>query len=310
MFLRVRTVALNAYRESVRARILLGLSGVAFFVSAFSLVIGSFTLTSAARVVSDIGTASISLFSVAVAIVIGATSLHRELEQKTIFPILARPIGRGEYIIGKYLGVLLTIIVFVAADCGLVLSLTSVLAGRSALLVLGVSLGLFALLLLAAWRSVWARTYGIIVWAFSFLIAGTLLAAVDPLEQRMVLTSGFLTVLEVSVVTGFATLLASFSSPFLSSLLTIGIWIIGRSADSFDRFPKRYFGEAIASAAKLLGRAWPNLQLFVPPRPLLTGESADVDRTAYLLGCVGTSVGWTAAFLALAIVVFKRRDFL
>src|SRR6185369_13900886 len=116
MLLRVLAVALNTYRESVRARILLGLAGVAFAVAFYSLIVGAYTLKYAPQVVSDLGAASISLFSVAVAIVIGATSLHRELEQKTLFPILARPVRRAEYLVGKYLGTLLTIAVFIMAD--------------------------------------------------------------------------------------------------------------------------------------------------------------------------------------------------
>ena len=91
---RVGAIALNTYRESVRARILIGLAGVALAVSLYSLVVGAYTLRNAPRVVSDIGTAAISAFGIIVAVVIGATSLHRELDQKTIFPILARPIAR------------------------------------------------------------------------------------------------------------------------------------------------------------------------------------------------------------------------
>src|SRR5271170_1157913 len=143
---RVVAIALNTYRESLRARILLGLAGVSFAVAFYSIVVGSYTLRNASRVVSDLGAASISIFSIAVAIVIGATSLHRELEQKTIFPILARPIRRGEYLIGKYLGTMLTIAVFVMADAALVLLLCAVLAGRSPNLVIGVGLGSVALL--------------------------------------------------------------------------------------------------------------------------------------------------------------------
>src|SRR4051812_45444688 len=131
MLLRVIAVALNTYRESVRARILLGLAGVAFAVAFYSLIVGAYTLKYAPRVVSDLGAASISIFSVAVAIIIGATSLHRELEQKTLFPILARPIGRGEYLAGKYLGTLLTIAVFIMADAGLVLLISAALVGRA-----------------------------------------------------------------------------------------------------------------------------------------------------------------------------------
>jgi len=310
MYLRVRTVALNAYRESVRARILLGLAGVAFAVSIFSLVIGSFTLNNAPRVLSDLGSASISLFSVAVAVVSGATSLYRELEQKTIFPILARPIGRGEYVVGKFLGIMLTIAVFIAADSGLVLSLCGILGGGNPLLIGGLSFALLACLGVAAYLSPWARTYGPIPWALAFLIVGAVFSANAPDERRLVLTSSFLALLEVSVVLAFATLLSAFSSPFLSALLTLGVWVIGRSSDALERFPPKFFGPEVAQAAKTLGKVVPNLQMFVPPRPLLTGEAADVDRASYLMLCAGTGLGWTVAVLALAVIVFRRRDFL
>jgi Cu-processing system permease protein len=310
MYLRVRTVALNAYRESVRARILLGLAGVAFAISVFSLVIGSFTLSNAPRVLSDLGSASISIFSVAVAVVSGATSLYRELEQKTIFPILARPIGRGEYVVGKFLGVMLTIAVFVAADSGLVLALCGILGGHNPAVVGGVCLALAGALGAFAYFSPWARTYGPIPWAVLLLLVGILFSANAPDERRLVLTSSLLALLEVSVVAAFATLLSAFSSPFLSALLTIGVWVIGRSSGSLEKFPVKFFGPEIAQAARVLGKVVPNLQMFVPPRPLLTGEAADVDRAHYLLLAAGTSLGWTVGVLALAVIVFRRRDFL
>ena len=310
MFLRIRTIALNAYRESVRARILLGLAGVAFAVSLFSIVIGSFTLDNGTRVVADIGAASISLFSIAVCVVIGATSLHRELEQKTIFPILARPLGRGEYVVGKFFGTLLTIAVFLAADTGLVLLLLAFLGERNELLVIGLPSLLTVGLGLAAWRIPWARTYGPIPWAVLMLVVGLFLADVAPTERRLVLTASTLALLEVSIVTACATMLSSFSSPFLSALLTLGVWVIGRNTDSFDRFPKKFFGTVISEGAKLLGKVWPNLQVYVPRRPLLTGEAVDVDRVQYLLMATGMSVAWSVVFLALAIVIFRKRDFL
>jgi ABC-type transport system involved in multi-copper enzyme maturation permease subunit len=310
VLLRVGTIAQNTYREAVRARILLGLAGVAFAVSLFSLVIGSFTLNNAPRVVTDLGTASISLFSVAVAVVIGATSLYRELEQKTIFPILARPIGRTEYIVGKYFGILLTLYVFIAADAGLVLSLAGGLAGKSVGAV-AAGLGLPLLALVAAairWPAV--RTYGPIPWAFAMLVVGAFLSDVSPDDRRMVLTATYLTMLEVAIVAAIATLFSSFSSPFLSALLTLGLWLVGRSSDSLDRFPEKFFGATVSHGAKLLGKIVPNLQLYVPPRPLLTGEAADVNRMQYLLFSTGVAVGWSVVMLVGASFVFKRRDFL
>ena len=108
MLARVGVVAFNAYREAVRARVLHGLFGLAIATAAYSLVVGAYASQSQMRVVSDLGAASISLYAVIVAIVLGATSLYRELEQKTIFPVLARPIRRAEYLVGKLLGTLLT----------------------------------------------------------------------------------------------------------------------------------------------------------------------------------------------------------
>ncbi len=312
MFGRVLAVALNTYRESVRARILLGLAGVAFAVALYSLVVGAFTLKNAARVVSDLGAASISIFSLAVAIIIGATSLHRELEQKTIFPILARPIRRGEYLVGKYLGTLLTIAVFVTANAGLVMLLEAVIARESSALVLrasiGATVGLALALALAAWRIPAARTYGPIPWAAAMLLAGSLLATPD--EQRVVLGSSLLTLLEIAIIAGYATLFSSFSTPFLSALLTLGVFLVGRSADSLAKLPARMFGDTGHALGVALSKVVPNLQIFVPPRPLLVGEAIDVKLGSYLGMASLTSLGWSVGLLAVAVLVFNERDFL
>jgi hypothetical protein len=66
----------------------------------------------------------------------------------------------------------------------------------------------------------------------------------------------------------------------------------------------------VSHGAKLLGKIVPNLQLYVPPRPLLTGEAADVNRMQYLLFSTGVAVGWSVVMLVGASFVFKRRDFL
>ncbi|MCK6588980.1 MAG: ABC transporter permease subunit, partial [Polyangiaceae bacterium] len=212
---RVLAIALNTYRESVRARILLGLAGVAFAVAIYSLIVGAFTLKAAPRVVSDLGAASISIFSIAVAVVIGGTSLHRELEQKTIFPILARPILRSEYLVGKYLGTLLTIAVFILADSGLVLLIGAALAGRPVGLVLGTGALTLAALAALAWRFPAARTFGFIPWAAAFCALGAFLASIAPEERRVVLGSSALAFLEVGIIAAVATLFSAFSTPFL-----------------------------------------------------------------------------------------------
>ena len=307
---RVLAIAFNTYRESVRARILLGLAGIAFAVAFYSLIVGAYTLKHAPRVVSDLGAASISMFSIAVAVIIGATSLHRELEQKTLFPILARPLGRSEYLLGKYLGTLLTIGVFIMADAGLVLLISSALADRPMELVIGSGLLTVVLLAGAMWKWPRSRTFGLIPWSVAILVLGTVLASGAGEERRVVLGGAMLAFFEVAIVTAIATLFSSFSTPFLSALLTLGIVIIGRSADSLSRFPVKTFGQPMHDFGVFLAHIAPNLHIFVPPRPLLTGEAIDAHLGPYL-GMAGLSaLAWSVGLLAVASLIFRRRDFL
>jgi Cu-processing system permease protein len=309
MLQRMFTVALNAYREAVRARVLLGLAGVGFAVAFYSMIVASFTLNDAPRVIADLGAASISIFSIAVAVLIGATALHRELEMKTILPLLARPIRRSEYLVGKYLGTMLVVCVFVLAEAGLVLMMSAALGGRSATLVGLIALGFAVALPLAAWRSQQWLTFAPIPWALALFAVGFLLASVAPAERSLLVASSVLTVLEVMIVAAVATLFSSFSTPFLSALLTVGLLIVGRSADSMARLPKKFFGEQLHEAGKLLAALVPNLHVYVPARPLLTGEAIEADLFVYLGQAGLMALGWTVGLLAVASFVFRRRDF-
>jgi hypothetical protein len=75
--LRIYAIALNTFREAVRDRILLGVVGLASGVLVFTLALGELSLDQQRRVVEDIGLASISLFSVLVAIFLGSSLLYK-----------------------------------------------------------------------------------------------------------------------------------------------------------------------------------------------------------------------------------------
>jgi Cu-processing system permease protein len=229
MLIRVGTIAYNTFREAVRARILHGLFAASLAATVYALVVGAYALKAELRVVSDLGAAATSVFAIVVAIVIGATSLYRELELKTIFPILARPIRRGEYLVGKLLGTVLTLAVFVAANAGVLLLAVSALGGRSIALVLGILGGAAALLGLGLWRLPSARTWLPIPWALSLFLIGFLLSGGAPDERRVIAASALLVVCEVSVVAAIATLFSSFSSPFLTAVFTLGLFVARRT---------------------------------------------------------------------------------
>jgi len=310
MLYRMTTVALNAYRESVRARVLLGLAFIGFALAFYSLVVGAYTLHDAPRVVSDLGAAGVSIFSTVVAVAICATTLHRELEQKTVLPILARPLRRSEYLVGKYAGAMLVVVVFIMADSGLVLMMCAALGGRSIALVLATGLTLLVGLIVAGWRSPAAATFGPIPWATAMLLGGAVLSAVVPYERSLVLSSAILSLCEVGIVAAIATFFASFSTPFLTTFFTVGMFILGRSADALGRLPAKFFGHAIHRAGEMLSVVVPNLQVYVPARPLLTGEAIEANVVHYVAMGAVQAAAWIVGLLACAAFVFRRRDFL
>lgn len=310
MLARVLVVALNTYREAVRARILHGLFALALLTTGYSLVVGAYTLGNQLRVVSDLGAAAISLYSIIVAVVLGATSLYRELELKTLFPILARPVSRAEYLAGKYLGTLLVLLVFVGANTGIALFAIAAIAGRGLALVLGLSLGGIALFGAVGWAVRRSLTYLPMAWAVFATLTGAWLASGAPDDRRVLLGLGALTLCETAIVVGLATLFSSFSSPFLTAVCTFGLFLTGRSADTLARLPVRVFGTFVHELGALLAKIIPNLMVYVPPRPLLTGEAAGVPLGSYLGSAALHALAWSLLLLGLSSLIFQRRDFI
>jgi len=305
---RIAAIAFNTYREAVRARILLGLFALALATALYSIAVGEFALKNASRVVADLGAASISIYAIAVAIIIGATSLYRELEQKTIFPILARPVKRAEYLVGKYAGTLLTIAVFIALDAAVVLlilarhggrSWTTIAVTASAFLIVPASVAYY----LPRWR-----TYLPIGWAAVALAVAVELASGATDDRRVVLAASSLALMEVMIVSALATLFSSFSSPFLSAVFTIGLFVVGREAGTLGRLPVRMFGEIGKRAGAVLATLVPNLDVYVPPRPLLTGEALNVSLGRHLVLSGAQAVAWSVGLLVVSSLIFDKRD--
>ena len=96
----------------------------------------------------------------------------------------------------------------------------------------------------------------------------------------------------------------------MTAVFTLGVFVVGRSADTLAQLPHRVFGPAIKSAGELLSRVVPNLMVYVPPRPLLTGEAADTSLGSYVAMGALQALAWSVGLLAVASLIFRRRDFL
>lgn len=310
MLRRICALGLNTYRESVRARLLHGLFVLAVATAGYALVVGAYAFRDTLRVVSDVGSASVSAYAIVVSVVLGATGLYRELEHKTVFSILTRPVRRWEYLVGKFFGSWLVVAAFVLANVGVLLLAVARLGGRSTESVLGVGLGSLVAAMLAAWRWPHLRSWLPLGWAVTVFGVGAWLAGVSPDDQNVLLGAAMLTLCEVAIVIALATAFASFSSPVLTALFTLGVFAVGRSADTLANLPYRVFGKPLVAVASGIARVVPNLMVYIPPRPLLTGEVAEVDLLRYFVQAGLQAVGWCTVLLTLAAVVFRRRDFL
>ena len=309
MFGRVFAIAMNTYREAVRARVLLGLLAAALAASAYSLVIASMSLRQEMRIVADIGSGSISAFAVLVAIILGATSLYRELELKTVFPILTRRLRRHEYVIGKYLGILAVLFAFVAIDGASVLAIMALQSNEKVGLTLGVIAALFLVLGVGLWRAKLTRVFLVLPWALCAFVAMAVVSSGAGAERQLVIVSAVLPMAEVAIVTAVAMLFSSFSSPFLTAIFTVMVFLIGRSADTLGNLPARVFGDTVRSVGMVLSKVFPNLYVYVPSRPVLLGQVPEIALPAYVLGAWGNALLYAVVLLAISAVVFRRRDF-
>lgn len=106
--LAIHAIAMTTFREAIRNRILYVMALFAAGLILFSAVLSNLTLGFQVRIVTDLSLSAASLVGTTIAVLLGVTSVARELERRTYFPVLARPISRADFVIGKWLGVTAT----------------------------------------------------------------------------------------------------------------------------------------------------------------------------------------------------------
>lgn len=108
---RLAAIALHTFKEAVRDRILVLFLAFALLLMASSTVLSWLTVGSELKIVTDLGLAALTIFGTLMAVFIGITLVHKEVEKKTIYAVLAKPVPRWQFLVGKYLGLMLTLAV-------------------------------------------------------------------------------------------------------------------------------------------------------------------------------------------------------
>jgi ABC-type transport system involved in multi-copper enzyme maturation permease subunit len=109
--MRLWTIALNTFKESIRNRVMINILLFAIVLILLSLVVGDWSMGHQVKVIKDFGLSAMSLFGLLIALFIGIRLMVQEMEQRTIYVVASKPVHRWEIVIGKYLGLALTIAV-------------------------------------------------------------------------------------------------------------------------------------------------------------------------------------------------------
>jgi len=174
-----RPVAINTFREAVRDRVLYNLVLFALLMIGAAVLVGGVSIGIEQLVIVNLGLSSISIFGLVIAIFIGVGLVYKEIEKRTLYSLLAKPIKRWEFLVGKYAGLLLTLLV------------------NTAFMTLGL--------------------------AAAFFYVGGRVARAD----IWILVAIYFILLELALVTALAMFFSCFSSPLLSTLYTLGIYLTG-----------------------------------------------------------------------------------
>ena len=217
-------IALNVFRESVRDKVLYNLVFFAVMLMAASYLLGQLTAGQDIKIIKDLGLAATAIFGLFIAVFIGIGLVSKEVERKSIYGLLSKPIRRHEFIIGKYLGLVLTLAVNIAVMAA-------------------------ALYIVLAYMN-WMETENVRrAWEAP---------ATDPAMLKAI----FLIWVELCLVTAVALCFSTFSTPILSAVFTFGLYLVGHFNADLRNFENVVDSPAVASVVRVLYYVLPNLAPF------------------------------------------------
>jgi ABC-type transport system involved in multi-copper enzyme maturation permease subunit len=317
---KVYAIAVNTFKEAVRNRVLYVLLFFSVVIMLGAWVASTLSIDAESKIVRNLGVGAINFISLLIAVFVGIGLVYNDLDKKTIYTIVSKPISRWQFLLGKYFGLLLTIAVNVLIMTWI---FGSVLHFRN--LVTGDSLMSSVYTTTADGAYVYkgflyhAGYYAVsLVKALGMGLWHMLSLGYDgQLITKGLFATSMLTIMEMSIITAFAVLFSSFSSPTLSAFLTVIVFIIGRLNLDLYLFAQSMLAHAgndmtnLSLGQKLAyyfatGSAYicPNLAVYDYRPKVAEFLDISVPPVDIVYGLV-----YATMIIFIAVLVFNRRNF-
>jgi Cu-processing system permease protein len=267
---RIGLVAWHVFKESVRDRVLYGIGAFALLLVAGSVLVGQITAGQDIKIIKDLGLATIEIAGALMTIFIGTGLVSREIERRSIFALLAKPLPRWEFVVGKYLGLVLTIAV-----------------------------NLWAMA---------AALYVVLAWQLWVSPENVRQAWTAPAMDPRLLVALLMITAEMAVLTAVALFFSAFSSSaLLSVIFTVGIFVSGLASADLRHFGDIVqVSPAVASFVSAIGWALPAFSEFDVKSQVVHGIAV---APGLVVGMLAYAVIYSAAVVGLTVAVFARREF-
>jgi ABC-type transport system involved in multi-copper enzyme maturation permease subunit len=254
--MKIRAIALNTLKEAIRDRILYLLFFFAAAVIGFSRLLAILTVGDRIKIIKDVGLASLSLFGALMAILMGTGLVYKEIDKKTVYSILSKPIHRYQFLLGKYLGLVLTLLIMLILMSVVFVALV------------------FLHTLTVEWKLLIAILYIFI---------------------------------EICLITAVALLFSCFSTPILSSIFSLSFYLIGHLSWGLEGTINKMNPGIGKILVKILYAFLPDLENFNFKTEVVHNLAIPEEIFLYSLLY---GIFYSLFLLALAVLLFRRRDFI
>ena len=262
-------VALHVFRDSVRDKVLYAIVAFAVVLMAASYLISQLTAGQDIKIIKDLGLAAMSLFGLFIAIFIGIGLVAKEIDRRSIYAVLVKPVRRREFIVGKYLGLVGT---------------------------LGANLAVMSI-----------AYYAVLAYMGATAGSGTLRAADAPPADPRLLLGILLIGMELALVTAVALFCSTFSSSgLLSAGLTAGVFVAGQFGADLKNFEEVVSSPVAGWIGRALYYVLPNFAAFDIKSQVVHGLPVE---PGYILITASYGILYIALLLVASVMVFSRKDF-